>query len=233
MGQAAQQKIPMKYIFWNIRGILAPGRKKCIEGTIWPLEPSLIGFQETKQCEFSKNFLKNLMGNRNFAWNFLPYIGSAGGILVGVVCDVFEIISWAIGRFTLSVVVKDKSSDLIFIFTTIYGPSYEDDKNAFISKFYELCVGWSRPCIIGGYFNLVRGPEDKNNRNANYRWVDKFNVWVDMWSLSEIKLSGRMYTWANNQENLIMSRIDRIFCSTKYEASFPITGTRRCYTNSL
>ena len=39
-------------------------------------------------------------------------------------------------------------------------------------------------------------------------------------------MSGRMYTWANNQADLIMSRIDRIFCTTEFEASFPLASAR-------
>jgi hypothetical protein len=39
-------------------------------------------------------------------------------------------------------------------------------------------------------------------------------------------LSGRSFTWANNQENLIMSRIDRIFCTTEFEEKFPLAHAR-------
>lgn len=84
--QAPKESVPMKYIFWDARGILAPRRKKCIEDLLWPLKPMLVGFQETKYISFSKNFLKNLMDNRNFEWNYLPYADFVGGILVGGRC---------------------------------------------------------------------------------------------------------------------------------------------------
>jgi hypothetical protein len=83
----------MRYIFWNIRGVAAPGRQKCIDDIIRPLNPAYIGFQETKKESFSNSFLKNLLGNRNFEWNWLPANGSAGGILVGVDTDIFKIVS--------------------------------------------------------------------------------------------------------------------------------------------
>jgi hypothetical protein len=53
-----------------------------------------------------------------------------------------------------------------------------------------------------------------------------FNAWVDMWSLIEIGLTGRTFTWSNNQENRIMSKIDRIFVSTEFEALFPLASAR-------
>jgi hypothetical protein len=37
--------------------------------------------------------------------------------------------------------------------------------------------------MIGGDFNLIRSSEDKNNSNIDYKWVDKFNTWVEMWAL--------------------------------------------------
>ena len=80
--------------------------------------------------------------------------------------------------------------------------------------------------MIGGDFNIVRSPLDKCNGNVDPRWVDKFNAWVEMWSLMEINLSGRVYSWGNNQENLIMSKLDRIFCTTGFDALFPLASAR-------
>jgi hypothetical protein len=41
---------------------------------------------------------------------------------------------------------------------------------------------------MGGDFNLVRFQSDKSNGVINYRWSDKFNAWVEIWSLLEVKL---------------------------------------------
>jgi hypothetical protein len=79
--------------FWNSRSIYALGRKKFIDDNLVPLQLDYIGFQETKKESFSNSFLRNLLGNRNFAWNHLPAVGSAGRILVGVNCDLFYIIA--------------------------------------------------------------------------------------------------------------------------------------------
>ena len=53
--------------FWNSRSIDAPGRKKYIDDNIIPLNLDYIGFQETKKSSFTNSFLKNVIGNRNFA----------------------------------------------------------------------------------------------------------------------------------------------------------------------
>jgi hypothetical protein len=53
------------------------------------LKVDYIGFQETKKENFSRSFLKSILGNRDFEWNFMPAVGTAGGILVGLNKDIF------------------------------------------------------------------------------------------------------------------------------------------------
>jgi exonuclease III len=88
----------MNSLSWNIRGIDAPGRKKCITDTLAKSHASIIAFQETKKESFSSSYLDSISSNRNFVWNFLPAKGTAGGILVGVDSDIFDIIAWDMGK---------------------------------------------------------------------------------------------------------------------------------------
>lgn len=212
----------MNSLFWNVRGILAPGRKANILDVLAKTHASIIGFQETKQSSFSDSFLKSLAGNKNFSWNLLPSEGSAGGILMGVDADIFDIISWDVRDFSVSCIVSIKSSGTQARFITVYGSPYEEGKEDFLSELHGLFIDNPIPTLIGGDFNLVRSCKDKNNGNVNQKWCDNFNAWVEIWSLLEVKLSGRKFTWANNQADLIMSTIDRIFCSTEFEAMFPL-----------
>jgi hypothetical protein len=127
--------------------------------------------------------MKNVLGNRNFAWNLLPSIGSAGGILVGIILDLFDIISWEIKNFSISVVARNKIADVIIRITTIYGSPYEERKDEFISKLHELFRNWEVPALIGGDSNLVRSQLDKSNGNIDHRWADKFNALIELWAL--------------------------------------------------
>jgi hypothetical protein len=79
--------------FWNNRSISAPRRKIFIDDNLVPLNLDYIGFQETKREEFTNSFLKNILGNRNFVWNHLPSIGTAGGIIVGINANLLEVLS--------------------------------------------------------------------------------------------------------------------------------------------
>lgn len=84
-------------------------------------------------------------------------------------------------------------------------------------------LGWESPALIGCDFNLVRSQEDKSNGVVDFKWIDKFNAWVEIWALMEIQLTGRAYTWSNNQEHAVRCRLDRFFCSTNFEAMFPLS----------
>jgi hypothetical protein len=191
-----------------------------------PLNLDYIGFQETKKEEFTNSFLKNLLGNRNFVWNFLPAVGTSGGILVGINADLLEVLAWEIKTFSVSAVVKKRRNDYICRITTVYGSAYEDKKQEFISELHELFLNWEGPALIGGDFNLVRFLEDKNNGNIDFKWANKFKAWIEMWALMEIGVTGRNYTWGNNQENPVMCKLDRIFCSTSFDSGFPLASAR-------
>jgi hypothetical protein len=45
-------------------------------------------------------------------------------------------------------------------------------------------------------------------------------------ALIELDPPNKAFTWTNNQENLIMARIDRIFVTTDWEAAFPLARVK-------
>jgi hypothetical protein len=94
-----------------------------------------MGFQETKKEIISDNYLNSLVGKKMFSWKSLLAIGSAGGICVGVDIDLFDIISWDVKVFPVSVVVKVKTSGLILRIVTVYGSSYEEKKRLLVLNF--------------------------------------------------------------------------------------------------
>jgi hypothetical protein len=52
------------------------------------------------------------------------------------------------------------------------------------------------------------------------------NDWIDKHGLMEINLLGRSFTWSNNQENQILSDIDRVSSSTEFDEAFPLATAR-------
>jgi hypothetical protein len=143
---------------------------------------------------------------------------------MGVDLDFFDIISWDIKEFSISVIVRLKTKDIINRVIRVFGSSYEDKKEAFISELYSLFINYHGHTIIGGDFNLVRFQSDKSNGVIDHRWSDKFNALVEIWSLLEVKLSNRKFTWGNNQEIFIMSNIDSY--NVEMDQVFPLASIR-------
>lgn len=104
----------MNCMFWNVRIIDTPGRKPLILHYINKTHASILGFQETKKMDFSDSYLRSLVGNRLFEWKHLPSVGSAGGILVGVDLDIFEVMSWEVRNSSISCNLKLGSNQAKF-----------------------------------------------------------------------------------------------------------------------
>ena len=60
----------------------------------------------------------------------------------------------------------------------------------------------------------------------NHRWAAAFNDWINKWGLVELNSTNKLFTWTNNQDNLILAKIDRIFISTEWGAAFPLARVK-------
>jgi hypothetical protein len=175
-----------------------------------------------KKEMFTDTYLNGLSGSKQFCWNWLPSKGAAGGILLGVNIDMFEVGDWVIKNFSISCELVNKKDGFKSRICIVYGASSDDKREEFIDELHRLIDEIKVPVIIGGDFNLVRYKKDKSNGCVYFKWCDKFNEWIDKYGLLEIKLFGRSFTCSNNQENVVMSHIDRIFCNTDFDTKFPL-----------
>ena len=87
----------------------------------------------------------------------------------------------------------------------------------------RVCSKETVPIIIGGDFNIIRSPDEKNNENYNDRWPFLFNVVIDTLSLRELEMAGRKFTWANHLQNQTFEKLDRILVCTEFESKYPLT----------
>ena len=105
----------------------------------------------------------------------------------------------------------------------MYGPAQADLKSHFLSELVRVCSKEALPIIIGGDFNIIRRPDEKNNDNYNDRWLFMFNAVIDTLNLREIEMSGRKFTWANHLQNQTLEKLDRILVCTDFESKYPHT----------
>ena len=53
----------------------------------------------------------------------------------------------------------------------------------------------SMPCVIGGYFNIIRNSSEKNKPTGNNHWNFVFNAITEHARPRELPLNGRNFTW--------------------------------------
>jgi hypothetical protein len=69
------------------------------------------------------------------------------------------------------------------------------------------------PWVLGGDFNLIRGPENRNKPGGHLGEMNLFNEAISDLDLIDIPFSGRNYTWSNMQEDPLLVKLDWILTS--------------------
>jgi exonuclease III len=91
----------MKILHWNIRGFGLPEKRRILKDFISREHFDVVCLQETKKDDFSQRFLHSL--SPKFSdWQFIPSLGAAGGILLGINSDQCQLLSWDVGLFSLT-----------------------------------------------------------------------------------------------------------------------------------
>lgn len=105
--------------------------------------------------------------------------------------------------------------------TCVYGPQGDSEKILFLQEIKDVRAVCEGPWILAGDFNLIYKASDKNNSNINRAMMGRFRRMINDLALKEIPLHGRKYTWSNQQDNPVLVKLDRAFCSVDWEIMFP------------
>jgi hypothetical protein len=92
-------------------------------------------------------------------------------------------------------------------------------KQEFLSELVRLGNIETLPILIGGDFNILRSPCEKNNDRFDHRWPFLFNAVIDGLDMRELHMSGRRYTWANTRDNPTYEKLDWILVATEWEGN--------------
>lgn len=120
------------------------------------------------------------------------------------------------------ITVKNRSDVFCWHLIVVHGTTYAVDEVEFIVELYDTMGSLSY--VVWWRLYLVREAKDKSSGVVNNSWLSfLFNDWINKWTLMETKLANRVYTWSNNQYNLIIATIDRVLSSTNWDIHFPLT----------
>jgi hypothetical protein len=195
----------MKGIFWNSRGL------------------SDLALLETGKKDYSKAILNKICASQNYFWHWTTPHGRSGGMLLGINLDTYDIGGVDEGDFYIKFHLRNIKVDFRWILVAVYGAAQPEFKEAFLYELVQTCAKENLPLLVGGDYNIVRNPQEKNNDRYDDRWPFLFNAIIDSLNLHELRLSNRKYTWANSRETPTYETLDRILVSTDWETKFPLS----------
>lgn len=211
----------MKAFFWNIRGFGARGHRNQLRTYCSRERPDIICLQETIKQPFTLSELDSLVAPHAFTWVWHPAVGLLGGLLTGVNSDLFEVLSSSTHRFFICISLRTKADNFSWDLFNVYGPANHSLSAAFLAELNVSLQSSTFPILIGGDFNLLRTPSDKNN--PNFSWLDasNFNAVLNAAALCEIPRVGARFTCSNHQASPVRCVLDRVLMSPDWELHFP------------
>ena len=188
----------------------------------------IIAIQETMRIEFSLPELYRLSSHL-FAWHWLPSSGSAGhsgGILLGMKDATFEVGSMYRGQFFVSMELYERALNFKWEVVIVYGSADHRCSPTFLAELHQKISTSLLPVVVGGDFNLIRSPDEKNNDQINLPRMQLFNDWITELGLREIERTGARFTWTDRQADPTRSVLDRVLVSPEWELRCPLTSLR-------
>ena len=216
----------MSGLFWNPRGLGEYNKRRFIKDAIADHNLDFICIQETKREDFPETWLNNLSGRFTFIWLWEPSRGASGGLLMGVNEEKFDVGSCFSNKFFTRMVIMDKQTRFKWNLVNVYGASNARDKPDFLIDLVHVLNSSSLPFVVGGDFNLVRRISERNKPKRLSKWSALFNSIIEHWGLKELVLSGRSFTWSNNQADPLFELLDRVLVSPEWELEYPLVSVR-------
>jgi hypothetical protein len=213
----------MRGIFWNSNGFKNPKKHKYISDLTKENNLEFIVVSETERSDFSSRFLKNMYFGRDYLWHSKAPRGQSRGMLLGVDLQIFDIGVIEEGDFFIKFRLCNKVDDYKWALVIVYGPAQDEFKESFLAELVNMCSHENLPLVVGGDYNILRHPSEKNNDHYHARWSFLFNVVIDGLNLKEIQLTGWKYIWANNLANPTFKKNDSVLITTEWEEKYPLT----------
>jgi hypothetical protein len=109
-----------------------------------------------------------------FDYLYLPSAGSRGGILVVWKYASWSVSSTVLSRYVFSVKIKHTSGGVEWWLSSVYGPTVDADKVAFLDELRQFCAIHVGAWLIVDDFNMIYRATDKNNDRLNRLLMGQF-----------------------------------------------------------
>lgn len=210
----------INFLSWNVRGLNCPDRRAAVHATIASSSCHVVCLQETKLNNVDQFTAAFLGGHRLRSFAQRPATGTRGGILLLWDDLLVEASNVTNTSYCLSAMIRVRATDVVFKFTSVYGPTDPSCKDMFFAELLSqkppLGVAW----LASGDFNQIYRARDKNKRNVHHGRINRFRATLHSCELKEIHLQNRRFTWSNERENPTLCKLDSFFCNAEWDTTF-------------
>jgi hypothetical protein len=105
--------------------------------------------------DFPESCLRQVDPNRNYLWDWILVRGRAGGLLLGLRLDRFDMGNRKRGTYILQHNLWDKLMEKKWDLLNIYGPPQDEHKDEFLTELATFCSRNKEPYLEGGDFNIL------------------------------------------------------------------------------
>lgn len=180
----------MKLLCWNVHGMNSASKRAVMKELFKSYRGECLFIQETKMESNTDPILRLFCPWRSCQYAFCPSIGASGGILLVWNAALWQKLDEFVGRFTVSVRLKDARCDAEWVATSVYGPANVDDKEDLWVELNQVAGMWNRPWLLGGDFNVVRFLNKRKGGCSMSASMWDFNNWIRFHDLCDLPLRG-------------------------------------------
>ena len=200
----------------NVRGINNQDKWNAIRNKIDESSCIVLCLKETKREHFDTQYIRNFALRRLDRYDYVPSIGSSGGLLVLWASSMFDGSVLEKHQFAITLAFTSAHSLETWKLSTVYGPCIEPARGLFIDWLKNMQIQDTDNWMILGDFNFYRSTENRNRPGGNISNTFLFNDAIGEAGLIELPLKGRSYTWSIMQQNPLMEQLDWFFTSVNW-----------------
>lgn len=220
---------------WNARGLGISNKRLFLKDSLSVKQIDIVCIQEAKKESFQPKILNALSTNIT-QWFIKSSIGSSGGLLLGINESKFWLIDYWINPFSITVHLKNKSNNVEWLFTTVYGPVLSHLRVDFLNEIRSIALLGPSAWLICGDFNLIRSRSEKQGPTYNFVLSSRFNSLIASLELVELPLLDRKFTLFRSPSSPSKALLDRFLYTSDWLSLFPaaiVHSLPRCYSQPL
>jgi exonuclease III len=157
----------MKGLFWNSNCLRDQAKPRFLFDSVKEYNLDFIAILESKRSDFYPHELAHFCANKNYSWNWTPPRVCSGGILVGLNIEKFTVQNIVRSNFSMKFKLKNKSYHFEWSLIVVYGAAQDEEKEVFLRELVQTVNVENLPLIVGGDFNIILSPHEKNNNRYN------------------------------------------------------------------